>query len=179
MNAGDMKKRRTSSLVELIVAIVILGVLAAIAIPRFSRGATGGGELDLKTNLAVLRTAIELYYDDHHAYPGQKTAGSPVAGAGTAAAFIRQLTQCTDAAGRVSATPSAVFCYGPYLQRGIPSCPLSPAAPSARLHMISGAVMPAYDVTAAGAGWIYNYETGYIAANSARVDADGIRYDAY
>jgi general secretion pathway protein G len=178
MNTIGMKKH-AFSLVELIVVIVILGVLAAVAIPRFSAGAVNDVESDLRTNLAVLRTAIERYYQDHGAYPGQKSAGTPAAGAGTAAAFIRQLTQYTDAEGHVSGSPSETFCYGPYLQRGVPPCLVSSPCPSAAIYLVAGPIAPTYREAAAGAGWIYNCETGYIAANSNGVDTRGVRFDLY
>jgi hypothetical protein len=126
----------------------------------------------------VLRTAIELYYHDHGAYPGQRPAATTAA-AGTAAAFIRQLTQYTDAEGRASATPSETFCYGPYLQAGVPRCPVCSPLPKAGVHMVVGPGMPAYTPAADRAGWVYNCDTGYIAANSNGVDAAGVRYDAY
>jgi general secretion pathway protein G len=172
-------KQRASSLIEVIVVVVILGVLAAIAIPRFSQAATSDEESNLRAGLAVLRTAIELYYRDHGAYPGQEPAGLAGAEAGTAAAVIRQLTQYTDADGRAAVSPSADFSYGPYLRRGIPSCPVAPGGPSARIHTISGTDEPACCAAAADAGWIYNPNTGYIAANSNKVDSRGVRYDTY
>ena len=172
-------KERAFSLVELIVAVVILGVLAAMAIPRFSQGATNSDESELKTDLAVLRTAIELYYQDHGVYPGQKPAGTLAAEAGTAAAFIRQLTQYTDAEGRVSATPGEAFCYGPYLRHGVPPGPVPPTTPSAGVCLIAGEAVPAYDQAAPDAAWVYNYDTGYIAANSDGIDSRGVRYDSY
>ena len=172
-------RKNAFSIVELIVAVVILGVLAAMAIPRFSQGAVNRVEADLKTDLAVLRTGIEMYYHDHGTYPAQKPAGGEAAKAGTAAAFIRQLTQYTDAEGRARATPSDIFCYGPYLQNGVPPCSVSADRPSARIHLIAGEAVPAYDQTAADAGWVYNFDTGYIAANSPHRDAQDIRYDSY
>jgi prepilin-type N-terminal cleavage/methylation domain-containing protein len=177
MKATGMR-RDAFSLVELIVVVVILGVLAAMAIPRFSEGATGDAEDDLRADLTVLRTAIELYYQDHGAYPGQRPAGTTAA-ARTAAAFIRQVTQYTDAEGRASAAPSETFRYGPYLRRGIPRCPLSSPHPSAGIHLIGASAVPAYEKIAGRAGWVYNCDTGYLAANSDGVDASGVRYDSY
>ena len=52
--------KRAFSLVELIVVVVIIGILAAIAIPSFSRGAAGAGDSSVRGNLAVLRNAVEL-----------------------------------------------------------------------------------------------------------------------
>ncbi len=178
MKTLDMSKNALS-IVELIVVVVILGVLAALAIPRFSQGAVNPGEADLKTNLAVLRTAIEMYYHDHGAYPAQKPADTVAAEAGTAAAFIRQLTQHTNANGYASPVPSDTFCYGPYLQNGVPPCPVSAQRRSARVHLIAGDAVPAYDQTVAEAGWVCNYETGYIAANAPGEDTQGVRYDSY
>jgi general secretion pathway protein G len=166
------------SIVELIVVVVILGLLAAMAIPRFSQGATGDAESDLRTDLAVLRTAIEMYRHDHGAYPGQQPAGG-TAPARTAAAFIRQLTQYTDAEGHASLSRSATFCYGPYLRNAIPACSVAAPRPSARVCVITGSAVPAYDRNASRAGWVYNCDTGYIAANSDHADADGLRYDSY
>lgn len=171
-------KQRAFSIIELVVAVVILGVLAAMAIPRVSQGATDRAESGLKTDLAVLRTAIELYYHDHGAYPGQKPAGSGAPEAGTAA-FVRQLTQYTDAEGHASPTPSETSCHGPYLEHGIPTCPVSPVCPSARVYLIAGVAVPAHSQAAGDAGWIYNCETGYIAANSRDVDGRGVCYDSY
>ncbi len=169
-------RKRTFSIVELIVVVVILGVLAAMAIPRFSEGATGDAEAELKTRLAVLRTAIALYYDDHGAYPGQRPAGATAA-ARTAAAFIRQLTQ--PAEGHASSARSEAFCYGPYLRRAVPACPVSSPRPSAGIFVVAGPAVPTYDQSARPAGWVYNCDTGYIAANSDGVDATGARYDSY
>ena len=150
-----------------------------MAIPRLSQGAVDGDEADLSTSLTVLRTAIELYYDDHRAYPGRNSAGSSAAEAGTAAAFVRQLTVYTDAAGRVSATPGESFRCGPYLRQGVPPCPVAPRSPSAGVWLVSGSAIPAYSETAGNAGWVYNCDTGYVAANSPGVDAHGVRYDRY
>jgi prepilin-type N-terminal cleavage/methylation domain-containing protein len=172
-------KTSAFSLIELVVAVVILGVLAALAIPRFSHGAVNESEADLRTHLAVLRTAIEMYYHDHGAYPAQKAADTAGAEVATAAAFIHQLTQYTDVDGRVGPAPSATFRYGPYLRNGVPQCSVSAVGPSADVHVITGAAEPAYNVTVPHAGWIYNCETGYIAANSPGQDQLGVRYDSY
>ena len=157
MKATRMKTRAVS-LAELVIAIIILGVLAAMAIPNLSAGATHGPEDQLRSELVRLRTAIDLYYADHGAYPGQQGAETPAAGAGSPVALIRQLTQYSDAGGQTSPTPSEVFCYGPYLRDGIPRCPVAPATQAAGVHLIDGTTQPAR--CDAAAGWIYNYRIG-------------------
>jgi prepilin-type N-terminal cleavage/methylation domain-containing protein len=167
------------SLVELVVAVVILGLLAALAIPRLSQGAVNPREAELKTNLAVLRTAIEMYYHDHGVYPAQRPAGLAPAEAGTSGAFIRQLTGCTDEEGCVGEVRDDRFCHGPYLRDGVPACPVSPEGPHAGVQVISGEAVPAYIGSARGIGWVYNCDTGYLAANSPGQDTQGVRYDSY
>ena len=62
-----MNRSRKSgfSLIELVIVIVILAVISAIALPRISRGAKGADESALGQNLAVLRSAIEMYSAEH------------------------------------------------------------------------------------------------------------------
>jgi type II secretory pathway pseudopilin PulG len=169
---------RALSVVELVVVLVVLVLLAALAVPQFGRAATRDPEEMLRAELARLRTAIELYVQDHGAYPGQTSTGLPGAEAATAAAFIRQLTQYTDDRGRVSATPSDTHPYGPYLRDGIPRCPGVTGGDAAGVLLIAGDEVPTYRESAV-VGWVYNCETGYIAANSSGRDAHGMRYDAY
>jgi general secretion pathway protein G len=62
-----MNRRRNSrarfgfTLVELLIVIVILAVLAAIAIPKFMDSGTRSKESSLKSNLKLVRTALELF----------------------------------------------------------------------------------------------------------------------
>jgi len=176
MNA-DYMTYRGLALVELIIAVIILGVLAAMAIPQLSTAATHDAEEQLHAELVRFRTAIDLYYHDHGVYPGQRPAGAPGAEAGTAAAVILQLSQYTDADGRASPRRSADFRFGPYLRDGIPRCPVLPPSRGAGMCLICGTATPRY--REAAGGWVYNFETGYVAANSPDTDASGMRYDVY
>ena len=56
-----MKNQKGFSLIELLIVVVIIGIIAAIAIPRMSRGSAGAANSALSGNLAVLRSAIDLY----------------------------------------------------------------------------------------------------------------------
>jgi len=64
-----LKNKKGFTLIELIVVIAILGILAAIAIPRFSgvrdTAAIGAAEADGRTILS----AVGIYYAEHGAYP--------------------------------------------------------------------------------------------------------------
>lgn len=171
------RKRNAFSLVELIVVVVIIGILAAIAIPRFSRGAAGAGDSSLKANLNVLRNAIELYYYEHGEYPGENGDGTNAAG--SEEAFLAQLMQFSDEDGNVNAQRSGAYRFGPYLRTGVPACPVAPRLGETGVSMVSGTTAPAYDNTATDAGWVYNYNTGDICVNSDETDEDSVSYDEY
>jgi len=53
--------RQGFTLVELVVVIMILGILAGVAAPKFFNTSKTAGESSLKQTLAVIRDAIELY----------------------------------------------------------------------------------------------------------------------
>jgi general secretion pathway protein G len=167
--------RRCVSLLELIVAVLIIIAVAALVVPRFSRAATGSDDGNVHDRLRLLRNAIELYYLDHGKYPGQDADG--INAAGTAQAFVSQITQFTDEHGQVSALKDAAHRYGPYLRTGIPPCPLPPHIGSSGVAMV--ATSPRYLETPTDTGWVYNCQTGDIVVNSNGADVRGLSYDRY
>ena len=57
------------TLIELLVVIIIIGVLAAIAIPIFLGQRKKGVDASLKSDVKTLATQIETYYTDKLTYP--------------------------------------------------------------------------------------------------------------
>jgi general secretion pathway protein G len=57
------------TLLELIVVIAIIGILAAIVIPRLKDAPRRAEEAVLKTNLRALRSTINQFYADKGHYP--------------------------------------------------------------------------------------------------------------
>jgi len=58
------------TLIELLLVILIIGILAAIAIPSFLNQRAKGYDAAAKTNLRSAETAMETYSTDHNgAYP--------------------------------------------------------------------------------------------------------------
>lgn len=120
------------TLVELLIVVIILAILAAIIIPQFSAATDDANQSAYDTNIANIRSAVDLYRQQHNAYPGSVTStggtcisGAAVTGAVGQAAFIAQLRNYTNAAGEAcTGTDPNEFKYGPYLQDDLPVNPL-------------------------------------------------------
>ena len=63
------EKRRAFSLVELMIVVLILGALAAVAIPRITGGAHTARVTACQTNVDVLNSQIELYKANEGEWP--------------------------------------------------------------------------------------------------------------
>jgi type IV pilus assembly protein PilA len=61
----QIKNRKGLTLIELLIVVIILGALAAIAIPRMSQSSDTAKTKACLTNIATMNTQIELYHSDH------------------------------------------------------------------------------------------------------------------
>ncbi|MFA5239402.1 MAG: prepilin-type N-terminal cleavage/methylation domain-containing protein [Phycisphaerae bacterium] len=64
-----LNNRKGLTLIELLIVVIILGALAAIAIPRISTSSATAKEKACLTNIATMNTQLELYYADNESYP--------------------------------------------------------------------------------------------------------------
>ena len=62
------RSSRGFTLIELLVVVVIIGVLAAIAIPKFQSTKGKANAASLKSDLRNLATAQEAYFYENYAY---------------------------------------------------------------------------------------------------------------
>ena len=111
------------TLIEMLIVIIILGILAMVIVPQITVSQDDAKVNTLKTNLQGVRSAIELYMVQHNnTYPGVKKTDGSGANVADAAesltAFTAQMTQFTDATGKVSATQTAAYPFGPYIKGG-------------------------------------------------------------
>lgn len=72
MNASIVSKKSPRpgfTLVELVVVVLIMGIIAAVALPKMATSTTTAKQNTAKQSLAVIRDAIELYKADNGSYP--------------------------------------------------------------------------------------------------------------
>ena len=177
MSKKTHRNRSGFSLVELVIVIVIIGIIAAIAIPRVSRGAKGAGDSALRSDLSILRSAIEMYASEHSGtFPGENAAGGTYGVAASADAFKNQLLYYTDSNGGVAEAKDTTHIYGPYLRKQIP--PLPVGANKGSTDVTVADIAP---VAGGTTGWVYSYKSGEIIANCADTEKDELEtaYNGY
>jgi len=132
ISLGSSRNQKGFTLVELLIVVIILAILAAIIVPQFSAATDDANQAAYDTNISNIRAAVDLYRQQHNAYPGAVTStgatcvnGVAVAGAVGEPAFIAQLKNYTNAAGLAcTGTDPNQFKYGPYLKDDLPVNPL-------------------------------------------------------
>jgi hypothetical protein len=160
MNTSLGVSPRRRVLVALFFFVLAVGLAAVASRPWGERLR----ESRLKGALFTFREALAAYERDHGFFPA---APGDFNEEGDVVILSRQLTQPTDAAGRPSSTPSAVFCYGPYLEE-IPPEPIT-GTELVILTLTTDRLLPdlgeaVREGTGQG-GWYYEPRSGNLVAN--------------
>jgi prepilin-type N-terminal cleavage/methylation domain-containing protein len=68
-----MRDNKGFTLIELLIVVVIIGILAAIAIPKFSATREKAYFAAMKSDIKNLASQQEIYYSDNYAYTTNTT----------------------------------------------------------------------------------------------------------
>ena len=68
-----MSNKKGFTLIELLIVVVIIGILAAIAIPKFANTKEKAYVASMKSDLRNLITAQEAYFSDNNSKYAQST----------------------------------------------------------------------------------------------------------
>ncbi|MFZ5493382.1 MAG: type II secretion system major pseudopilin GspG [Pseudomonadota bacterium] len=98
----ERAKQRGFTLIEVMVVVVILGILAALVVPRIMGRPDEARVIKARQDVQAIEAALNLYRLDNHAYPGsdqglkalvEKPAGEPAAPNWKAGGYLDRVPQ--------------------------------------------------------------------------------------
>ncbi|MBI5740461.1 MAG: type II secretion system protein [Nitrospirae bacterium] len=168
-----LRNEKGFTLVELLIVVIILGILAAVAIPQFGSSTDDAKISTLESTLSSLRNATERFYHEHSAVnPGEKkqTDGTTAAlAADCETAFTKQLTLYSASTGVTANSKDTTYKYGPYVKDA-----KLPKNPFNGLNTVVCDITTTDVTTAASsgtAGWKFYAKTGRLIANDGSHDS--------
>ncbi len=122
-----MRDKKGFTLIELLIVVVIIGILAAIAIPKFSATREKAYFAAMKSDLKNLASQQEIYYSDTYAYTSSTALLTFVTSQGVVA-LITPGTDGWSASVTHSALGTAEGCAIYYGSGTAPTAPIKPTA---------------------------------------------------
>lgn len=146
-----LKREKGFTLIELMIVVAIIGILAAIAIPKFVELLCKSKDGAMAGDLGAVRSAVVLYYSQAEKYPGSTATG-------------RTLIQDLDEADILSARRF------PLCKPGQAGDPGVAAAVSTVEYVADGAL------GAAEGGWCYDSNGGIVYPDYNDIDCVELKY---
>jgi prepilin-type N-terminal cleavage/methylation domain-containing protein len=168
-----MKSKTAFTLVELLIVVIILAILAAIILPKFSTVTASARATMLMDDLRVLRSQMMVFKAQHNGvapgYPGCDTGNSP-----DGDVLTSHITLVSTAQGLTAPVGTPGFNYGPYM-REMPENPIN--GKKNVLVIADGADFPT--TPSDQFGWVYQPSTLTFRADSGGTDEAGKAYFEY
>ncbi|HET6428438.1 MAG TPA: prepilin-type N-terminal cleavage/methylation domain-containing protein [Phycisphaerae bacterium] len=164
--------RKAFTLVEVLIVVVILGILAAIVLPRFSNASAVARASMLADDLRIFRMQLQVFKSQHR----DIVPGYPVGAAGppTEPLFIDQMTRSSKENRQTADPNTAGYPYGPYLQE----IPVDPVNGKTSVQIVGdGQNFP--NQADDSDGWIYQPSTMTFRADCIGSDSEARSYFGY
>ena len=168
-----MGRQKAFTLVEILIVVLILGVLAAIVLPKFSNASATARASMLADDLRIFRTQTTIFQAQHcgiaAGYPGGQSGATP-----TETAFALHMIKASNDSFQTADPGTPGFDHGPYMRK----IPENPVNGKNTVQMVANNE----DFPDAGDdshGWIYKPATLTFKADSPGTDDKGKSYFDY
>ena len=162
-----MTRHSGLTLVELVIVVMILGILAAMAVPRLLDVSGDATDKGLRQTLSVIRDAIEMYAAEN----GGRLPGTAKESALNVVGQIsKSAIESADPDENESTFKSDLR---PYLRKFPPNPVGADDNKRDRVKIVSKGV-PLSAAVDNNEGWIYDYTTGEFRANNNALSSDGV-----
>jgi len=150
-----MKKQNGFTLIELMIVVAIIGILSAVAIPKFSDMLEKSREGATKGNVGAIKSAVSIYYGDNQGiFPDDLDTALNKFGA-----YLDRMP--------------------PVKVRGPNTFKLSGTDISVTIDTDKALALVADNIATNTDGWRYNNKTGDVWVNNSQPDTKGVTYSLY
>lgn len=166
-------KKDAFSLAEVLLVVAIIGILAAIAMPRFVEYTANARQSAAKDILRTMRSQIELYKAQHKGVAPGYVNGAPA----PAPVLQLQFIGTTAITGQTSSStiPAGQFIRGPYIKK----LPKNPYNDLTSIAYVPAGTAFSDAVDGTSSGWLYKKETADFGINWTGTDTKGVNFYDY